>query len=483
MEPFDKTPQRAATRAPLGKPIKLQFDDSMDVLEGLCRNISIGGMFVEIEETRPQGSLVRFELPLDDEGAAVRGLGEVVWMRPKGRASGSEPGIGLKFRFLEQRDRQQIFRLVSQYIKERLAKQPAIEAPPVPRPATDGVFHPPDPVPGDSVAGDSVAAAEPSAAEPIHDTGPPPAFAPPVAESSAGAAEAAPIAEAGSFEAGGFGVDDVASAGFDDYALPDEPLAGDDLEPDHYPAPGAARRRPPLVPMVLLVLLVGFLAAIFFFRHQLFGTGGDEIAALEEGMAANTEQVRAPPAPPASTPPVGEKGSVPPSPGQETPRQETPRQETPRQQEPPPPAEPETTAVVSEPEPSPPPPPAVQPPAATGYRLVSITWRETGDGGLRVIFEGDGPITEQRYRHFRLDGDPPREVLQFRGVEEAFDRNRLDVGGPAVEQIRTGFHRKRGRPDELHVVLDLTAPDVKILERRSLGYSLELVVGPEDSSR
>ncbi len=118
----DGSHRRSATRAPVGRPIKLQFDDSMDVIEGVCRNISIGGMFISYEDARPAGSLVRFELEMDDENA-IRGLGEVVWMKSRSEFGGPESGFGLKFRFLEQRDRQLIFKLVSQHIKERLSKR------------------------------------------------------------------------------------------------------------------------------------------------------------------------------------------------------------------------------------------------------------------------------------------------------------------------------------------------------------------------
>ncbi|MCP3963815.1 MAG: PilZ domain-containing protein [bacterium] len=118
----DSAHRRSATRAPVGRPIKLQFDDSMDVIEGICRNVSIGGMFIVFESSRPAGSLVRFELEID-ESSAIRGLGEVIWMRSKNDLGGPEPGFGLKFRFLEQRDRQLIFKLVSQHIKERLSRR------------------------------------------------------------------------------------------------------------------------------------------------------------------------------------------------------------------------------------------------------------------------------------------------------------------------------------------------------------------------
>ena len=143
----DMTNQRSATRAPVGRPIKLQFDDSLDRIEGHCRNISIGGMFILVDSTRPPGSLVRFELLLEDD-TAIRGLGEVVWMRPKSETSRLEGGLGLKFRFLEQRDRQRIFKLVSRHIKDRLSRrEPA--GPPVP---SVEVAVPPDPAEDATVA-------------------------------------------------------------------------------------------------------------------------------------------------------------------------------------------------------------------------------------------------------------------------------------------------------------------------------------------
>lgn len=158
-ETDDPGAQRSATRAPVGKPIKLQFDDSMDVVEGLCENISIGGMFIEVESTRPQGSLVRFELQLDDS-TAIRGLGEVVWMRAQTAGPGRAAGIGIKFRFLEQRDRQLIFKQVSEHIKQRLANRQAlkddgvreIQGTSVPPPAPAGPSAPAPPAPEASPA-------------------------------------------------------------------------------------------------------------------------------------------------------------------------------------------------------------------------------------------------------------------------------------------------------------------------------------------
>jgi hypothetical protein len=128
----DANPQRSATRAPVEVEIRVQFDDSLEVHFGRCYNISIGGLFVELDSTRPPGGLVRFEILMED--GSVRGLAEIVWAQ-EARA-GRRGGLGLKFRFLEQRDRQLIFKLVSQHIKDRLAQRPPmVDEPPSPNTA------------------------------------------------------------------------------------------------------------------------------------------------------------------------------------------------------------------------------------------------------------------------------------------------------------------------------------------------------------
>ncbi len=190
----DGSHRRSATRAPVGRPIKLQFDDSMDLIEGLCRNISIGGMFISFDDSRPAGSLVRFELELEDE-SAIRGLGEVVWMKAKNEFGGPESGFGLKFRFLEQRDRQLIFKLVSQHIKERLSKREpeagegGVEdtQPEALSPEALGVAVPPDP-PAPEPPAEPVVPPEPlvpPAPAPVEEPSPPvaspPVASPPVA--------------------------------------------------------------------------------------------------------------------------------------------------------------------------------------------------------------------------------------------------------------------------------------------------------------
>ncbi len=173
------SPQRHATRAPVERSVRLQFEKSQQVSEGECRNISIGGMFVLGRCPGAPGETVRFELGLDD-GSAIRGLADVMWIRASDGGPGKELGFGLKFKFLEQRDRQLIFKLVSRHIKDRLASRhpssahevdpaladmvvpPVVARPTVPPPTAP----PPAVLPPMPVGAEPTAAAQPSGPAP-----------------------------------------------------------------------------------------------------------------------------------------------------------------------------------------------------------------------------------------------------------------------------------------------------------------------------
>ncbi len=603
--------QRSATRAPVGKPINLQFDDSMDVVEGLCENISIGGMFIQVANTRPKGSLVRFELQIDGS-VAIRGLGEVVWNRAENAAAGNEPGMGIKFRFLEQRDRQMIFKLVSQHIKERLAKQqgPALPTPVLPprppEPASDGTVSSTMPVimtddgprvvdvevadpqllspsasdpdfedddeptmigtrrakpetaepsfsapldapttpaletptipasltpspasepsvpaseppisafepaisasePAPTFGFDPAASAEPlipaseppiSASEPpISASEPPiPASEPPPQPAPSSSGERSglfqPPSPAESFDAeltalqgtppygtaaassdpelyrGGeseSGPTQLGESPFDDMLDRggSEPGVREDSVVARYDlSPPSRKRRPPWVAIALL-LLVAAAGAGYWFRDAILGS--DLLAPILGSSTA--------PSAPAPDGPVAEAPPQDPSPDLGTPE---PQGATP------------TTAQTSPPPPAQPPPPpprrttasSTSPSTAGGFtRVVDIRWGPQS-GGFRVVIEADGPIPSGSYRHFRLDGDSPREVIRLLGVSRQFDRSKLEVGSPTVRQIRTGFHKKSAG-NELHVVLDLAARGARVSDIRTVDSGLEiLITGP-----
>ncbi|MEM1178793.1 MAG: PilZ domain-containing protein [Acidobacteriota bacterium] len=136
------SPSRQATRAPVNLLVRLEMEGPHGrTLEARCNNISIGGMFVLSDVVAESGQQLRFVLVVG-EGGVVHGLAVVVWCPP---ASERRPaGLGFKFRYLEQRDRQLIFKLVSRHIKERLASRPATSPPPAPSGPTPTLLTPPD---------------------------------------------------------------------------------------------------------------------------------------------------------------------------------------------------------------------------------------------------------------------------------------------------------------------------------------------------
>ena len=425
-------PNRAATRAPVERPIRLQFDDSMDSVEGICENLSIGGMFIRVRETRPQGSLVRFELPMDDS-RSIRGLAEVVWMRTTKAGPGRDAGVGIKFRFLEQRDRQLIFKVVSEHIKERLANRPSLleEEPPAPQVDESMIFRPPDADQG-----------PPSPPPPPPPPPSPPSYDPPAAPS----ASAPPTLEelSGSVQpmqpesppAPAFGYDSAA-----EWEPPEpEPLLDEDP---------SQQRRPSLVAVAALVLLT-LAAVIVFLWPGLIGGGGEDSspsAAEELGEASE-------PPPTASEPSPQPEGEPAPT-GVATQPQSAP----------PPAIEPEPQAA---PPPPPPPPPAVVEKAFD--RLEDISANRVGST-TEIVLTTNGSVPKGRYRSSSIGGDKPRALVKLLGVSRSFRTTKVPVDAPLVDGVRLGYHKKSSG-NELHVVIDLEGPGVKVEEVRAEGRRL-----------
>lgn len=88
-------------------PVRLQFDALEKAREAHTGNISIGGMFVQGEDPRPVGTLVRFELRLEGE-EPIQGVGEVVWIRPHSQGPEAPPGMGIQFGHLEDSPRERL---------------------------------------------------------------------------------------------------------------------------------------------------------------------------------------------------------------------------------------------------------------------------------------------------------------------------------------------------------------------------------------
>ncbi|MEM9555744.1 MAG: PilZ domain-containing protein [Acidobacteriota bacterium] len=524
------SPPRAATRAPVDLSVRLQFDDSMEIVDAHCNNISIGGMFVDqVGVSRPSGTLVRFELQIAAE-SSIRGLSEVVWMRPRDGGA-----MGLKFRFLEQRDRQQIFKLVSQHIKERLAQRhPSLDeredaaagaaarggtiaevlTPPSVLP--DGA-PPPAPttssVPDAKVLGsvDRFLASSGDSERAIPRTGPesalPGSAAPGVAALAPDPATepepADPLDETGArthlFEAGASQRPGVFASDEPDLGSEPEPVTAEPAwdeppwtepalgEPDDAPRSTTSPRRGSvrgvdhrLALWVAGVLGVVVLAALGYLALGWFG--GEDSSTPEVAAAADAIEAAGSPASgsPASGEPASgesaEAGLVDTDPADTSVADGGTEGDGPKTADTRPAQEPPAASAPGRAEPASPPPPRVAAPARSFERVTAIRSRTTGAAQV-IVIETDGAVPGARFDHFRLDGGSgPREVVRLYGLSRRFERNTVAVDGPAVRQIRTGWHEARRRGNELHIVLDLVGPAWRVTRLEPVGDRLEVTV-------
>lgn len=68
---------------------------------GFAENLSVGGVFIATHLLRPVGDQVEVCIHLPD-GSEIRGVGEVRWVRVFNPDSDQPPGIGVRFRELEE---------------------------------------------------------------------------------------------------------------------------------------------------------------------------------------------------------------------------------------------------------------------------------------------------------------------------------------------------------------------------------------------
>lgn len=103
------------------------------------------------------------------------------------------------------------------------------------------------------------------------------------------------------------------------------------------------------------------------------------------------------------------------------------------------------------------------------------------EGLTRVLLDFDEDIQPTCWRSFRLTDPDPREVLVLRGIAAKWEPATLEVDDPLVERIRIGLHPERN-PSELHLVIDLSTADARIIDARASGSLLVLLVGRPGSA-
>ena len=453
-------------------PVRLTVSGEDGGLVARTRDIAIGGMFVATSDVRPVGTAAAFVLELGsgDPPDTVQGEAAVVWVREAPGGADQPAGMGMQFTRVEPPGEERLAMLFSEQPDDAADSDPAAEA------AAPAVAEPEEAEVEDAEAADDTPdepAVEPAAVE--DDVEP--------AEEREEADEAEPV-------------DVVAAAGeppADEAASPEGSTIGDseaggtraelfgDLAADDEDWMNRESERPSWVwPTVAGVILVGIL--LIFLRGplmRLVGMGGngsgEQPAPVAQSfeVAAPVEDSARPVDPPAAARPSTESTPVPVA------AEVAPRVTPVRPSEPTSPSPeaassspesaiqaPEATAPSPEParrpRPSAPPQstPAPSAPPANATALRSITASVRDD---RTLVEITGNAPFERHHVMPLDA-PPRLLVRLIGVQRDYDASA--VSAPRLRGVRTGVHG-RGATRNLHVVLDLAAPNVvATVERR-----------------
>lgn len=244
-------------------------------------------------------------------------------------------------------------------------------------------------------------------------------------------------------------------------ALPEAPP----VRPLSTLAGGASVQQPRRVfPWVLMAALLAVAAAGFLLRDQIsgwIGLGGGED---EELVASQPVQPLPRPAAPPPAPTLQEEVSL--TSDAEEPTVAAPSAPAAADPEP---AQPLPEVVQRKPAPAPSPVPAPAGPAVSAVERITF---EQAPGGTTIVLWGNGAMMPESYRQVGID-DPPRTVVQIRGVRRPFAPTRIPVGTSEVKQIRVGYHEKPGG-NELHIVIDLAGSGVRVSRIEPDGQRLRI---------
>ena len=460
---------RDSRRVPLETRVQFKFDRFDGFISEYSANISPGGLFLRTRAPQPPGTVLDFEFRLGDGFELIRGRGEVVWNRLEDEGPTRPAGMGLRFLELSEGSKDLIYRIVDQHVLHGGTPFDVTQRPPDPIPA------PPPPV--SPAAPPWSRPAAPAAARDVFDLPPP-----------------APATDASSWLPS---LDDAGlGARPSGEPFPHLEIPGVAVPPEPEPtAPpmfastlgqhSSARAPRRKLPWALLAAGLVLAAALFLLRDRVMGWmglgGEDEIAQAPPPPARPKKTRRALPATaPNSSPSLATAGS--PAPSTEPPA--TPPASPAAGAVPQTSAAPPATSAVPAPAPKAPPAAAPSPapapapaakapfpavPEENGTSLTAplttlekITFEAAG-GGTDVILWGNGAIPASVYTQARIEGNPPRELFRLSGIRQPFGKPRLVVGTPEVLQIRTGFHAGT-HGNEVHVVLDLANPGVKVTQ-------------------
>ena len=110
--------RRQDPRAPIETVVRIEYGDFRGFVREFCRDVSVGGMFVECPNPPEPGRAVRFELELPAPvPQRIVGRGEVAWRRLPSEEARLRPGFGLRFTEIDPGARRLIFRIIDRWVQ------------------------------------------------------------------------------------------------------------------------------------------------------------------------------------------------------------------------------------------------------------------------------------------------------------------------------------------------------------------------------
>ncbi len=88
---------RKHKRVPTDFLIRARVSTHDEVQEGICQNLSTGGLFIQMQEPLPKGTELYLELKLEPINQTIHAEGVVVWVRPSMPDPKFPSGIGMRF--------------------------------------------------------------------------------------------------------------------------------------------------------------------------------------------------------------------------------------------------------------------------------------------------------------------------------------------------------------------------------------------------
>ena len=123
--------------------------------------------------------------------------------------------------------------------------------------------------------------------------------------------------------------------------------------------------------------------------------------------------------------------------------------------------------------------PTPDPDPKTASRVVDVTVSDRPDGSTLVRITADGRIPQGRARFIEVAGEPPRVVVTIRGLSAPDLPRSMEVGEPGIDRIRL-IHDAETIDGELHIVLHLAGPRVRVEAMQQVGPHLVVLLVPAD---